>query len=57
MIQMKIPVQGLPNSPNGKHLVRFRVVSIDENRTSHWIYKEVEGVDNYTALWYNTEHG
>ncbi len=57
MIQIKIPVQNLPNSPDGKHLVRFRVVSIDENRTSHWIYKEVEGVDNYTALWYNTEHG
>ncbi len=57
MIQMKIPVQGLPNSPNGKHLVRFRVVSIDENRTSHWIYKEIEGVDNYIVLWYNTEHG
>lgn len=57
MIQIKIPVQDLPNNPDGKHLVRFRVVSIDENRTSHWIYKEVGGVDNYTALWYNTEHG
>lgn len=57
MIQIKIPVQDLPNSSDGKHLVRFRVVSIDENRTSHWIYKEVGGVDNYTALWYNKEHG
>ena len=42
MIQIKIPVQNLPNNPDGKHLVRFRVVSVDENRTSHWVYKEVD---------------
>lgn len=31
-----------PVGPNGKYLVRFRVVSVDENRTSHWVYKEVD---------------
>ena len=35
----------LPTIPeDGKHLVRFRVVSVDENRTSYWIYKEVTGL-------------
>jgi len=37
--------EDLPAIPeDGKHLVRFRVVSVDENRTSYWIYKEVSGL-------------
>jgi hypothetical protein len=37
-----------PNDMDAPHLVRFRIVSLDENRTSHWVYKEVYGLGEWS---------
>jgi len=43
--KVRVKQSDLPPVPvEDKHLVRFRIVSVDENRTSHWVYKEVSGL-------------
>jgi len=37
-----------PTDMDSAHLVRFRIVSLDENRTSHWVYKEVYGLGEWS---------
>lgn len=41
---IKINPNDIPKGVTGKHVVRFRIVSVDQNRTSYWVYKEVEGI-------------
>jgi len=41
---IKINPNDIPPGTTGRHIVRFRVVSVDQNRTSHWVYKEVSGI-------------
>ena len=41
---IKINPNDIPPGTTGRHIVRFRVVSVDQNRTSYWVYKEVEGL-------------
>ena len=41
---IKINPNDIPKGVTGKHVVRFRIVSVDQNRTSHWVYKEVEKI-------------
>ena len=40
MKRVEVNLTDLPTVPESYYLLRLRVVSLDENRTSHWVYIE-----------------